>query len=340
MYYFCTYFDRNYLDKGLALYYSLVRHCQPFNLWVLCMNNETYLDVSRLRLPGLTPISLPHFENDDPKLLEAKKNRSLIEYYFTCTPSLILKVIQKNPEIDVLTYLDADLYFFGSVEPAYKELGSGSILLIEHRFAHNLKDAEQYGHYNVGLLSFRNDANGLAALTWWRDRCLEWCYDRVEDGKFADQKYLDDWTNRFKGVVVLQHKGIGLAPYNFANYDYSAKDLTFRLFQAPVKIYVDQYPLIMYHFHGVKQRMKKIWDMDVYASKTPLPDVIKNKVYLQYIKELIRIREECVEQGIGPRPNLNKPIRTYRVPPVIDIIKTNIIALKKHIYGDFIEVLS
>ena len=33
---------------------------------------------------------------------------------------------------------------------------------------------------------------GLKALKWWRDRCLEWCYARIEDGKFGDQFYIED----------------------------------------------------------------------------------------------------------------------------------------------------
>jgi lipopolysaccharide biosynthesis glycosyltransferase len=204
MYYFCTYFDKNYLDKGLALYHSLSVHCQPFKLWILCLDDEVYRKLNGMKLPSVTLISIAGFEWEDTKLAEAKKNRSLIEYYFTCTPSLILKVMETNREIDILTYLDADLYFFSSIEPLYKEMVGYSILIVEHRFPPHLHHLEKYGIYNVGLLSFRNDRNAMVCLQWWRDRCLEWCYDRLEDGKFADQKYLNDWLERFSLVRVLK----------------------------------------------------------------------------------------------------------------------------------------
>ena len=47
----------------------------------------------------------------------------------------------------------------------------------------------------LSVLTFKNDTNGMKALQWWRDRCIAWCYRRMEDGKMGDQKYLDDWTN-------------------------------------------------------------------------------------------------------------------------------------------------
>ena len=123
MYYFCTYFDRHYIDKGLALYHSLVRHCSPFQLWILCMDDDTYHILSEMQLPQVHLIALTEFERDDKLLLQAKANRSLIEYYFTCTPSLPIYILNHIPEVDLITYLDADLYFFSSIEPIYRELG-------------------------------------------------------------------------------------------------------------------------------------------------------------------------------------------------------------------------
>ena len=48
-----------------------------------------------------------------------------------------------------------------------------------------------------------------------------WCYNRFEDGKFGDQKYLDDLGARFSNKVhVLKNKELILAPWNATRFPY------------------------------------------------------------------------------------------------------------------------
>ena len=220
-YNFCTYFDVNYLSRGLALYASLRTHCPHFRLWVLCMDSASFEALQHLRLPGIQAIQLDAFEAGDHQLLEAKKNRSQVEYYFTCTPSLPLYIFRKFPEVEMITYLDADLYFFDDPSPLFEEMGDQSIAIIGHRFPPALRSQERFGIYNVGWLSFKRDEHAVACLQWWRKKCIEWCYDRLDNGRFADQKYLDVWPEKFQKVVVLQHHGANVAPWNLENYNLS-----------------------------------------------------------------------------------------------------------------------
>jgi hypothetical protein len=207
----------------------------------LCFDDETYAILTRLQLAGVRLISQQMFEEHDERLIEVKPERSRVEYYWTCTPSLPLYVLQHAPQVDIITYLDADLYFFHDPQPIYDEFADGSILIIGHRYApEHAHYAATSGIYNVGMMAFRRDGNGLDCLNWWRERCLEWCYARFEDGKFGDQKYLDDWPERFAGVVELQHPGAGLAPWNLANYEFKFKHRDVR---------VEGKPLLFFHFH-------------------------------------------------------------------------------------------
>jgi len=276
-YYFCTYFDSNYLLKGLTLYRSLIRHAIPFRLWVLCFDDLAYKILHKLALPEVTPLLLRDFEEGDEELLQAKGNRSQIEYYFTCTPSLPLYILKNHPEVDIITYLDADLFFFSAPSPVYKEIDKGSVLIVRHCFPPLLKHLEVYGIYNVGLISFRKDDAGLQCLHWWRSRCLEWCHDRVEDGRFADQKYLDDWPTRFQGVVVIQHKGTGLAPWNVENYFLRLEN---------GQVLVDSQPLVFFHFQGVKQMRRWLYNPDLAGYGVHTDSLLKQCIYGPYIREL------------------------------------------------------
>ena len=78
MRYFCTYFDRQYLSRGLALHASLVRHCPAFTLWALCLDGDTYDMMIRLRRPGLEPIALEELEAYDRPLAAVKPQQLLV----------------------------------------------------------------------------------------------------------------------------------------------------------------------------------------------------------------------------------------------------------------------
>ena len=279
MYHFCTYFDHNYLPRAMCLYRSLERHCPDFRLYALCMDDDCCRRLTESHLPRVVPIRLADFERDDPELLQTKANRSRVEYYYTCSPCLPLYLLEHHPEIDLITYCDADLYFFADPTPVLDEMEGYSIGIIEHRFTPRLHKYAKYGTYNVGWLSFRRDNNGLACLRWWRERCIEWCYSRNEDGKFADQGYLNDWPERFCGVRVIEHKGGNVAPWNVGNYVVSSGDKG---------LWVDDQPLLFYHFAGLKQLFPRVYDTQVGCVGVRLCGPLRRDIYAVYIKELNR----------------------------------------------------
>jgi GT2 family glycosyltransferase/tetratricopeptide (TPR) repeat protein len=279
--YYCTYFDRNYLLKGMALLDSLNRHEESeFILYAVCMDEITRTLLNKLSLPNVVTIPIYEVEKGNEALIAAKKSRSLVEYYWTTTPSIISYILENHDEIDILTYLDADLYFYSSPDPIFAELGGRSILIHEHRFSPSMTYlGETNGKYNVGLLSFRNDVSGITALRWWRERCLEWCYDRYEDGKMGDQMYLDDWPTRFENVVVLQHLGGGVGPWNHDQYRWSADALG--------RVFVNEQPLIFFHFHAFSMMSRELI-LPVKHPHYPLTLALLRLCYAPYIRAVSR----------------------------------------------------
>jgi hypothetical protein len=240
---YCTLFDRRYLARAVALHRSLERHDGDFVLRAVCMDADSETLLRRLGLPRMRVCSIAEIERADPELRAVRDARASWEYCWTSTPAICRYFLELEPELDALTYLDADLHFSSSPSPLYEELGEGSVLLIPHRALPETDRA--IGIYNVGWVTFSADERGRTALTWWRERCLEWCYDRIEETRFGDQKYLDDWPERFSGVVVSALAAAGLGPWNDTAHEIVDRGSA----QPPL---VDGAPLIYFHHSGLR----------------------------------------------------------------------------------------
>jgi hypothetical protein len=310
---FCTYFDQNYLLRGLALHHSLSQYCPEFQLWILCMDTACYDILKQMDLPRVRLISLAELESEFPELLKAKQNRTVVEYYFTCTPALPLYVLNQDPNIDAVAYLDADLFFFADPARLYEEIAGHSIAIIEHRFPAELAHLAEHGIYNVGFLFFRRDKIGLACLHRWFEQCLEWCYDRVEADRYADQKYLDDWPDRFKNLVVLQHKGANLAPWNLANY---------KIRKRRNRIFVDEQPLIFFLFLGLKRVGNRLYEPNFEKYRVSASWAVLNGVYRSYLKAILKIAHSYsgllqlfFREGIRIKTQAASPSTNSATPP-------------------------
>jgi hypothetical protein len=304
---FCTLFDSNYLTKAVAMHESLMRHCPDFHLTTFLFDEEAERLVAELGLANLTAVSLAQLEAHDPELLSTKADRTRTEYCWTATPALPRYVLGTRREVDEITYLDADLLFFSDPEALFDEMGDASVLITPHRFSPQYRAHEINGIYNVQFMVFRRDGRGEQVLQWWHDRCIEWCYYRLEDGKLGDQKYLDDWPERFDGVHVLRHKGGGLAPWNIQQYDVRRRE---------GRVFVDEDPLVFFHYHRVRLAADghHAWQPPGYA----ISEADRALVYDPYLEaieaSLARMRrtEPGFSAGLEPPPTRRERLTALR----------------------------
>lgn len=248
---FCTYFDSYYMIKGLALYRSLERVSDDFHLYVMAFDKDCYHKLNSLRLHHLTVELIDDIET--PELLAVKPTRSRGEYCWTCGPTVIKHFLDKY-NLDSITYLDSDLMFLSNPKIVADEVGSASVAITEQGIGE--KEAKLYGKYCVQYLTFKNNNDGIAVLSWWKDSCIEWCFQRIEDNKFGDQKYLDEFPKRWKNVYVIQNLGVGIAPWNMHKYSYKDNSFTFN---------GKEYPFVFFHMHGVKF---EYMDKDIHITTT------------------------------------------------------------------------
>jgi hypothetical protein len=252
MRHYCTYFDSHYASRALALHASLRRHGHPFKLWALCLDDEVHDFITGLELNDVVAFKLVDLEAQFPALSVAKTTRSRIEFYFTCTPFLPAFVFQHEASAELVTYLDADLFFYSSIEPLFAEFGDASVGIIAHRWPKGREGMVVYGIYNVGLIIFRRDEHASKCLAWWGERCLASCCTDPARGVYGDQKYLDEWPQLFHGVKVLQHKGGNVGVWNIGNHPVGYQGST---------LLIGDEPLVFFHFHGLKRVGSKYFDL-------------------------------------------------------------------------------
>ena len=295
MRYFCTYFDAYYLTRGLALHRSLAAHAGEFELTVLCMDGATETALRAQALPQVRLLPVAELIARYPALAAAQSDRTKLEFYFTCTSWLMQHLLPKLPAGELLTYLDADLYFFSALQPIYDEIGDAPVAITPHRFPASLTHLERYGKFNVGWVSLRHDATGQACAADWAAKCADWCFNLLEADRYADQKYLDAWTENFPGTVSLQHPGINAAPWNI-------KDCTLTTGKAGVRI--NKQPLIFYHFHALSHLGRQLFDPSLYKYDATVTPGLRELVYLPYLKQL-----QDAAAPAGETPDILPPSR-------------------------------
>ena len=284
---FVTVFDSLYLPNGIALHTSMERNISNYMLWIICVDDEAYEALTELALPHTRLLSLKLIET--PKLCEIKLTRTKGEYCWTLTPFAPRFVFEADKSINRVTYIDADIWFLSSPTAIFLELEKSgkSVLITDHAYAPEYDQSRSSGQFCVQFMTFMR-MEGESVRKWWEDRCIEWCFNRIEDGKFGDQRYLDKWPKQFPNIVhILQDKELTLAPWNASRFPFGNA--------------------VFYHFHGLRITSKNLVNTGNYR----LPRPVLKYVYEPYLKDLKKSIETLLSIGFELKPQA-KPLGIIR----------------------------
>ena len=276
MEHYVTLFDGLFLPQGLTLHSSMERHIRNYTLWILCVDVESYNVLSILKLPNVNLLNLVDLESAD--LIRVKSERSKGEYCWTLTPFSVRFVLEADPTISRVTYIDADLWFRKDPSPIFYEfdLSGKAVLITDHDYSAEYDQSYTAGQFCVQFMIFRRNG-GEIVRKWWEQRCIEWCYARSEDGKFGDQKYLDKWPDLFDDHIhILNKKELILAPWNATRFPYGNS--------------------IIWHFHGLRIININNHKIQMLLGFYPLPTVVINYIYEPYLmdfKNSLSILSNC-----------------------------------------------
>jgi len=273
MEHYVTLFDSLFLPQGLALHASMERHVEQYMLWILCVDEATHDVLSLLDLPNIRLLRLSQLESGE--LLYVKTGRTKGEYCWTLTSFAPRFVFEADANVDRVTYLDADLWFKKNPAPIFREFeASGKhVLITAHAYAPEYDYSATSGQFCVQFMTFTR-RGGEVVRKWWEERCIEWCFARNEDGKFGDQKYLDDWPERFpEQVHVLEDKELALAPWNATRFPYGNG--------------------VFWHFHSLRILNGIGQSIGADFGPYPLPRTTREHVYAPYLLDL-RLAVDCM----------------------------------------------
>ena len=193
-----------------------------------------------------------------------------------------------------------------------------AVMITPHNYAPQYDQSSKSGKYCVQFIIFkRNESENVRK--WWETKCLEWCYQRVEENKFGDQKYLDQFPLKFKKYVhILEKKQYIQAPWNARIFE--SKDC------------------LIYHFHGLRLIENKL-GLILFSKGYKIPQGTLSNIYQIYFCELRKLYQKGLFEWIGQTKEINKlvalskeliffmflPIKIFRKPvlPRINYFKIN-----------------
>ncbi len=337
---FCTIFDSFYLDKGLVLYRSLEKVSDDFKLYIFAFDDTAYKVLSAMKLKKAVILKKEDLLSAYPILNKLKEERSKAEFCWTCTPVSIEYVMEHFGE-ESCTYIDSDLYFFSNPQLLFDEIkeNDANIVITPHRFTESAKDRRlqaRSGKYCVEFNYFDNTENAKEALSWWKEQCFEWCYHIYEKERMGDQKYLEKFPEKFKGVHELSHLGGGTAPWNLAQYEFTGKkvpDDTSKVTYAPIlreKSSGHEFPVVFYHFQSMRYINENfiIIRSETHSKKT------KDVIYRPYLIEIERARKE-LEKDYGVTFAV---AQAYASNPVIKFLQKYVLRFKMKSLSDIYDL--
>jgi hypothetical protein len=282
---FCTYFDSNYIVRGIVMLGTLLTHDAEAAVHVLCLDDTTEKVLNAEFGSRITTISLERLHAFDPRLPALRSTRSTWAFYATHKAALAYYVMSACGPFEWVTVIDADTAFYRSLAPVFEELADASIGLSPHRFPDPDDPLAKFGTYNAGFICFRDDPIARRCLNDWREDCIQWCEEKaLADGRFMNQGYLNRWPGRYANVAIIEHPGANLGPWNVRSH---------RLHDVGGAPYVDDEPLIFFHFSGLLREADGTWDLSKASGITSLPELM-TKLYQPYVHSLERVRKELI----------------------------------------------
>lgn len=305
----CTLFNKSYLPEGLTLIETFLKSVPDGNLWVLCIDRETY---HYLRYNQHDRIKLVDLQSDrtlNESFENFLTNRTFAESIFTIKSHFVSHVLNYVSDSDWVVYIDADSIFMPNYEARRIPGSDKHIILSPHYRSHLARSSNASGEYNAGYIGFRKSEVGLTAVNSWRDSCTDWCSVQKDNDRYADQKYLEGLAIKWPDATFLAEFGINCSTWSF--------DSNQRLERNQDIVELNGKPILTFHFHSLSQsRIFTYMGINRYGDVLNASEIGK-LLYRGYINKLNHHRRRIgsLQEGFKAEDNFIIPagvgLRTF-----------------------------
>ena len=251
---FFTITARNYLHYARALAASLAQRGDQIER-VLVIVDAPSGSINSNELPEFDRVI--HFDEIGlPAAVAFSFRYDVIELCTAVKPFVFSKLLDEG--YDQLVYLDPDILVYRPLSEVFALLASGaSSVLTPHSLAPNLHAEPPDEHtflqadaYNLGFVAIADTRHSRDALQWWQARLEhEFVSNRVREGVFFDQKFMDLWPSYCADTIILRDPTYNVAYWNLGTRHIAATESGYL---------VEGLPLTFFHFSGIVPGNRKV----------------------------------------------------------------------------------
>ncbi|WP_426065004.1 hypothetical protein [Flavobacterium sp. DSP2-3-1] len=279
--------SNNYLAQAKILGDSLLEKNPNYKFVIgLCDLLSDDIDYSFFENIEIIPVSQINIYCFD----EIIKKYDIIELNTSIKPSFFKYFSNQYENLETIIYFDPDIQIFNNLFLLEKYLEDSDVLLTPHILnpisVDDFQPSENiflnYGIYNLGFLALNpKSKNAIDLLEWWEDKTLRIGFNRVSDGLFVDQLWINLAPIFFNNIKVLQEYGFNVAPWNLHERNSIHRN-------DDEYIMSDNSKLVFYHFSSYSHKKPELFSKyyDRYNSVVLSKEIFE--LYNQYHYKLIQ----------------------------------------------------
>ncbi len=179
------------------------------------------------------------------KLNELAFLYDIIEFSTSLKPFVAQKLLRSHKKV---VFLDPDTCLYTSLDPILADLDQHPILLTPHYTTPQPRTSNEsdlammrFGSFNLGFFAVRSSADASAFLSWWHERCTDFCFMESQFGLSTDQKWVTIAPCLFPLLKVSFNLGYNMAPWN-------TFERALSLDVGGAFVVNNRFPLVFFHF--------------------------------------------------------------------------------------------